>query len=235
MRRTSSLVTSVGLVVAVTVGVFASASFATGDLVSEKEQLYGDDVKPMAELKARGGVKSVVRDGERTYTLDFTAVFTPAADSEQGVGVDDGLPDLTMRQTISYPTLSGDQEFVGPVRLPFASESLGLDVHMAGECFEPQGRKGYVMKEFDPKCVQAFLSLGDRTFKVTDLFIDARSSVKPIGKDGASWMWKSTARFADPGYAFPIVSLGQDGSIEVLIGDMWAVADIGKVNFSGNS
>lgn len=243
--RASAVITSIGVVVAVALGVFASASFATEGLVTQQSDLLTDEVQPMPSLKTRGGVKAVTHKGVDGYRLSFTATFTAPQDAASArVLADGGLPQLTMRQSISFPTLSGDQEFVGPVRLPFASETLGLDVVMNptkgevdgetnGECFEPFGKDGYRMRGFKQGCTLAFLSLGDEQFDVTDLFIDVDSRVQMVGRDGTTWMWRTTATFEDPGYAFPIVSLGRGGSTEVVIGDMYGSADVGKVSFGG--
>lgn len=243
--KASTMITSIGLVVAVGLGVFASASFATAGLVTQQSDVPTDDAKPMAELRTRGGVKPVVRNGVSAYRLDFTAVFTPPPDSENRLGEDGWVvPTLTMVQAVEFPTVSGDEESVGPLQLPFTSETLALkvvmneqrgdDVKDQRECFAPAGRKGYRMKSFDANCVQAWLTLGGKDFRVTELFMDVDSSLMRVGKDGA-WMWRTKAIFEDPGYAFPIVSLGQGGSTNVWIGDMYGRAEVGKVSFGGNS
>jgi len=231
--RTPAAVTGIGLVIAVTIGVFASASFATQGLVSRQGDVITDDVRPMDDLRTHGSVKAFERKGTSGYSLDFTATFTPAPGGDnQLTRVDERVPDLTMVQSMSYPTLSDQQEFVGPVRLPFASQTLRLQVKMSGECFEAVGKNGgYRLQGFEPKCTEAWLSLGDQSFNVSDLFIDVDSRLKAVGRDGKRWMWRATATFEDPGYGFPIVSLGQGGSTTVVVGDMGGVTSTGKVKF----
>ncbi len=231
--RTPTAITGIGLVVAVTIGAFASASFATQDLISQQEDVITDDVRPMDDLRTRGSVKAFDRNGVSGYSLDFTATFTPAPDGEEQLAeIDGSVPDLVMVQSMSYPTLSDRKEFVGPVQLPFESQTLQLRVEMNGECFEPVGKDGgYRLKGFDSKCTEAWLSLGDQSFNVSELFIDLDSRLKAVGRDGQTWMWRATATFEDPGYGFPIVSLGQGGSTAVVVGDMGGVTGTGKVRF----
>lgn len=233
--RTPAVVTSVALVLAVTVGVFASASFATQGLVNQHEALVVDDYARMPELRTRGAVKPFERKDMSGYALSFSATFTPSTDSEQKLEPSDGkVPDLVMQQSIVYPTTSEDQEYVGPMKLPFSSQTLALTVRMNGECFEPVGKGGgYRLDGFDPECTQADLALGDASFPVTDLFLDVDSRLQMVGQDGERWIWRSTAKFEDPGYAFPIVSLGQGGSMMVVIGDMAGINGIDRVSFGG--
>lgn len=233
--RRSAVVTSVALVVGVTIGVFATASFATQGLVEQQDELIVDDYARMPELRTRGSVKPFERKGTSGYALSFTATFTPAPDSEQElVAFDGAVPDLVMRQSIVYPTHSDDQEFVGPMKLPFSSQTLALTVRMSGKCFEPVGQEGgYRLDGFSADCTQAALALGDESYPVTDLFIDVDSRLQMVGKDGATWRWRTTARFEDPGYGFPIVSLGQGGSTMVVVGDMAGMTEVGQVSFGG--
>ncbi len=231
--RTPAAVTGIGLVIAVTIGVFASASFATQGLVTQQGDMITDDVRPMDDLRTRGSVKVFEHKGVSGYSLDFTATFTPSpGGDDQLAKVDERVPDLTMVQWMSYPTLSDQQEFVGPVRLPFESQTLRLQVELNGECFEPAGKDGgYQLRGFDPKCTEAWLFLGGTGYDVSDLFIDVDSRLKAVGRDGQTWMWRATATFEDPGYGFPIVSLGQGGWTEVVVGDMGGTTSTGKVKF----
>lgn len=232
--RSRMAVTSIGLVVAISAGVFASASFATKGMVSQQDDVLTEDIARMPSLRTRGGVK-VFHQGESTmYRLDFTATFTPTPDGEKALHHDNGgAPDLVMMQSIGYPTLSDQQEYVGPVGLPFSSQQLQLTVQMNGECFEPFANAGWRLVDDSAKCVQAWLALGDAAFDVTELFAGVDSRLMAVGRDGRTWMWRSDASFRDPGYPFPIASLGNGGSMTVVIGDMGGTVDIGGVKFSG--
>lgn len=234
-NRTRTAITSIGLVVTISAGVFASASFATKGMVSQQSDLLTDEVGEMPSLRTRGGVKVVHKGESSAYRLDFTATFTATPDGEKRLHDDEqGAPDVAMRQSIGFPTLSDRQEFVGPVGLPFSSQALELTVRMEGDCFEPFANNGWRLADDSDKCVQATLALGDEAFDVTELFMEADSRLMQVGRDGRTWMWRSNASFSNPGYAFPIASLGQGGSMSVVIGNMGGTVDIGGVKFTGN-
>ena len=235
--RTPAAVTGIGLVIAVTIGVSASASFATQDLVSEQGDVITDDVKPMDDLRTRGSVKGIRPQGrERLFARlhrDVHAGTRRRGRAHRGRracarshdGPVDELPDAV-----------GPAGVRGAGPAPFASQTLQLRVTMNGACFEPVGKDGgYRLQGFDPKCTEAWLSLGDESFNVSDLFIDVDSRLKAVGRDGQRWMWRATATFEDPGYGFPIVSLGQGGSTTVVVGDMGGVTSTGKVKFDSKN
>ncbi len=234
MRMSRSAVLSLVVVVAVALAAFASASFAVQGVTTTGDVLT-DDIKPVESLRMSGAVKVDDRRGDRTYKMSFQATLRMHRnDAPIAQGDDTGnWPDVVIHQSIRYPVPGGDQvEFVGPVGLPFDSEELALRIGLLGACFDADGR--FVPDtQVDARCSGASLTLGDETFDVGDLLTAVDGRVWRTGRDGATVKMKLSAAFADPGYPFPITSLGDGSTITVMFGPFGGTTEVGRVSFSG--
>lgn len=236
MRRSRPAVLSVLLVVAVALAVFASSSFAVSSVTAAGDELLTDDVLPFESVRISGAVKVDDRKGETSYKLSFKATLQMRLVDARTALADEqaGWPDVVIHESIRYPTLALDDqlEFVGPVGLPFDSEELALTIGLAGACFDEDGAFEFGAKA-DVRCAAAKLTLGDVAFDVSDLLTKLEGRVWRTGQDRTVVKMKFDASFADPGYPFPITSLGDGSTMTVMFGPFGGTAEVRRVSFSG--
>lgn len=235
MRRSRSAVLGVFLVVAVAIAVFASSSLAVQTVTAAGDESLGDDVVRFASVQTSGAVKVGDRGDAPAYRLSFRAVLRMALVDARSTLANDqqGMPDVMIRQTSQYPTLQLDDqvEFVGPVGLPFGSEELGLSIVLFGDCFGEDGR--FELGKSDVRCAEAKLALGDEAFDVGELLTAVEGRVWRTGRNGEVVRMKFDASFADPGYGFPIATLGEGSETTVMWGQFGGTTEVRRVNFSG--
>ncbi len=233
-RRPHSAIWPLLLVVSVAFGVFAASSFAVSGVSAGTAELLQDDVIRLESVKTSGSVKVDHRRGEKAYRLKFRATLEMGENRGDAALQDQhAMPDVVIHQSIRYPLLALDDqiEFVGPVGLPFDSHELALGIVLAGACFE-DGDFVFDHKA-DVRCVGAQLTLGDVAFEVGDLLTAVRGRVWRTGRDGATVKMKFDATFADPGYPFPITSLGEGSETTVRFGPFGGTSHVQRVSFSG--
>ena len=119
------------------------------------------------------------------------------------------------------------------MRLPFRSETLVLTVSLKGTCFVAQPNGSFTFRG-GTRCVTSTLKLGSKTYKVSALLVTADGSVTP-NATGAPRQWSSTiqATFRNPGYTFPVATLGSGGSTALTIGSNGGKLSTRAVAFSG--
>lgn len=235
--RSRPAVLSVLLVVAVSVAVFASSSLALQDISASADDLLTDEVRPFGSLRTSGAVKVDNRRQPPTFRLDFKATFSMGAVEERfdfRAG-QETMPDVVIEQAVRYPKLGdGDQvDFVGPVALPFGSQELVLRVRILGDCFTSDDKGRLWLRDGDRKCAEATLALDGEGFDVTELLLSIEAHLWPTGRDQATWTLRSKATFQDPGYPFPIVTLGDGSRTTLLIGPFGGSTGVHRVGFSG--
>ncbi len=222
--RPRPAVISVLLVAALSLGVFATSSLAVQGTVDTTDELLARSV-PFETLRTIGGVTTVERRGERKFRLDFQATYhTDGAD--QGAPI----PDILVRQTTSYPALSDEPQFVGPAALPFRSQLLVLRVKLLGDCFFASDQIGTFVLRDHEKCVRAILTLDGKAFNVSDLLISVNARLSPSSPDGPGKL-VVIALFEDPGYPFPIASVGDKSHTTFIMGDFGSRTTIRRIRF----
>lgn len=236
--RSRPAVLSVLTVLAISVGVFVSSGLALQGVTAPTEDLLSDDIDPFDSLKTSGSVKVKDQRGERTYHLNFRATFTLGDDvADQATALHDeqgGLPDVVIEEEVLYPTLAVDQvDFVGPVALPIRSQALVLRVEISGDCLTLGNRGRMSLGEFDPKCVGASLALAGEGFDVSDLLQSVEGRLWRVGRDKATWKASFKAIFEDPGYSFPIASLGEGSRMTLVVGQYGGSTEVSRIIFGG--
>ena len=216
------------LVLALSVGVFASSSLALQDVSVAQEELLGEEVRPFSLLRTSGGVKANNPAEPAVYRMSFRAVLGVGEGEE--LVPDQRMGDVIFEQTMEYPVLSDPQSFVGPVGLPFASEHLGIQVIIPGDCFVLDDRK--VFRVADRRCGKGVLTLGGQAFDVTELLRKVDVRLRALNEQGTKWVLWAEASFNQPGYGFPIATLGGGGST-LIIGDFGGTTLLRSINFSG--
>lgn len=230
-------VLSVLLVFVVSFVVFASSSLAMQDVTASNDELLTEDVERFESVETSGAVKVKERRGELYYDLSFRATLRmPQVDARKALT--DQLnerPDVVIAQRIRYPVLAETQtDFIGPVGLPFDSEELALVINLAGPCFDEEGVFQFGNDEqLDVKCADAKLVLGDEAFDASELLTKLKGKVWHTGRYKATVKMHFQASFADPGYPFPITSIGDGSETTVMYGPFGGTTDVRRVSFSG--
>jgi hypothetical protein len=166
-----------------------------------------------------------------TFSLSFLTTFKLASNSPGIVNKSTGtLDNVVIAEQVSYPVPGG--RFVGPVRLPFSSEKLRLVVAIKGTCFVPNPVGGYMFKG-GVKCAAATLTLGPKSYNVSALLRSIIGTFKPPLPGGLpAWSGSLTAGFVNPGYTFPVATLGSGGFTSLLIGLNGASVPTRSISFA---
>ncbi len=221
------VVRSLLLVAAVAVTVFATSTI-TIQAASDVTDAQLADAKPFRSLQTVGAVAERVNANQRTfYRMDFRAIFGGEPIASSGA-----IPDIVIRQVAVYPALSDEPQFVGPAALPFRSQELALRVDLSGKCFH-EVKTGFRLRGKPGECARALLALDGKAFDVTDLFRSLSAFIAPNGPNEPDGRLFVTATFNDPGYGFPIASLGERSQTTLIIGDMGGRTTVRRVVFSG--
>lgn len=185
-----------------------------------------------ASFAFSGGVSTANPSKPATFSLSFSTSFALAANSPGIVNKATGTLDaVTVIERVSYP-LPGSRTLVGPVQLPFSSERLALVVAIKGQCFVPQPAGGYAFKG-SLKCATASLTLGQKTYNVSALLRSVTGSFALVDPAARDWKGSLGATFANPGYTFPVATLGSGGGTSLTIGLNGASAGTQSVTFAG--
>jgi hypothetical protein len=173
-----------------------------------------------------------------TFSLSFSASFAVAATSPGIVNTTTGTLDgVTVAERVSYPVPASRAAvpLVGPVALPFASERLALVVAIKGRCFVPNPASGAFVFNGTVKCVTATLRLGSKTYNLSSLLRSITGSFSLVDPAGLDWKGALTATFANPGFTFPVATLGSGGGTSLIIGPIGASLRTRAVTFSGTT
>jgi hypothetical protein len=188
---------------------------------------------PFSRFSLTGGVSADVPSEPRVFSLTFPVSFTLAPNSQGIINPTNGkLNTVTVEQDVAYPVPAAGAAQVGPVALPFSSDSLSIIVVMNSFCWSPNTRGVFTFKVTAGDCDTVQLVLNGTSYDVSSLVTSISGSMSP--KDAAKFTWsgKLKATFVNPGYTFPIATLGSAGGTILTIGQDGGVAATRSVSFS---
>jgi hypothetical protein len=147
------------------------------------------------------------------------------------------LDAVTVQERVSYPmpAARAAAPLVGPVQLPFSSEHLTLVVAIKGRCFVPDPATGSYDFQGTVKCATATLKLGSKTYRVSSLLRSITGSFTRVAGAVGDWNGSLSATFANPGYTFPIATLGSGGGTSLVIGPNGGSVGTQSIVFSGTT
>jgi len=184
-----------------------------------------------------GGVSTSAPARPSTFSLSFTTSFALPANSPGIVNTSARtLDNITIEEHVSYPVPAAKAraQFVGPAQLPFSSEKLALVVAIKGKCFISQPASGgYVFRGSLNKCATATLTLGNTSYKVSSLLKSITGTFTPSQTGAPQWTGSLSARFASPGYTFPVATLGSGGGTSLIIGANGGTLATRSITFGG--
>ena len=215
MRKPATSARAIAILAGAAVAAFAVSTAAVSSATTNQATGIAAFKYPFAKFSYTGGVSTSRPLKPATFALSFNSQFTLAAKSPGIVDPTTGLlDDVTVTEQVAYPVPGG--QFVGPVRLPFKSETLDLAVTLKGKCFV-SSPKGFIFRN-GLQCVTSTLKLGSKTFKVSALLVTCDGSVVPNPAAGNQWTASLGATFKNPGYTFPVATLGSGGFTALTIG-----------------
>jgi hypothetical protein len=190
---------------------------------------------PFSSFSFSGGVSTTAPANPKTFSLTFTTSFALNANSPGIVNQQTGTLDtVTIKERVSYP-IPGGAQLVGPAQLPFSSEKLMLLVAVAGKCLILQPSSGQYVFTGSLSCVTSTLTLGTTSYNVASLLTSVRGSFTPPNPaSGTEGSGSLTASFANPGYTFPVATLGSYGGTTLQIGSNGATVATQGVTFTGS-
>lgn len=190
---------------------------------------------PFSSFSFSGGVSTSAPASPATFSLNFTTSFALNANSPGIVNMKTGTLDtVTIKERVSYP-IPGTQ-LVGPAQLPFSSEKLMLLVAIAGKCWIHQASSGQYVFNGSLACVTSTLTLGTASYSVVSLLTSVSGTFTPPNPaSGTGWSGSLTATFSNPGYTFPVATLGSYGGTTLQIGDNGATVATQGVTFTGST
>jgi len=232
MRKPATSARAIAILAGAAVAAFAVSTAAVSSATTNQATGIAAFKYPFAKFSYSGGVSTSRPLKPSTFALTFNSQFTLAAKSPGIVDPTTGLlNDVTVTEQVAYPVPGG--KFVGPVRLPFKSEVLDLAVTLKGKCFAASP-KGYIFTARNlQQCVTSTLKLGSKTFKVGALLVTCDGSVVPNPAAGNQWSASLGATFRNPGYTFPVATLGSGGFTALAIGGNGARRATQIISFSG--
>jgi len=187
---------------------------------------------PFSSFSFSGGV-SAPTPANSSFTLSFTTSFALAANSPGIVNPATGTLDkVTVKEKVSYPIPAAGAQLVGPAQLPFGSETLTLSVAIAGKCFVPTPTGTYMFSG-GLTCATSTLTLGTSSFNVSSLLTSLTGTFTPPSPaSGTGWTGSLAAGFSNPGYTFPVATLGSGGGTTLTIGSNGANVPTQSVTFT---
>jgi hypothetical protein len=186
---------------------------------------------PFAKFSFTGGVSTPTPSKPSTFKLTVTSSFTLSPKSPGIASPASGtLDNVTFTEQVSYPVPGGS--FVGPVRLPFRSQTLQLTVGIKGTCFVPTPTGGFEFRG-NLKCVTSSLKLGSKTYKVSALLTSVGGTFTRSPTGAPVWSASLHAGFKNPGYTFPVATLGSGGFTSLTIGRNGGKLATSSITFAG--
>jgi hypothetical protein len=213
------------------VGAFVVSTAAVSSATSPADRSQAAPAFPFAKYAFAGSVVNTGGAKQTSFSLAYSTSFQLASNSDGLVDPASGtLKTVTIEEDVSYPVPGSGR--VGPVGLPFASDKLAIVVMLQGTCFTPSPVGGYQFSG-DLNCTTALISLQDKSYKATSLLKSVSGSFTPSSSAPGSWSGKLAAVFTNPGYTFPVATLGTLGGSVLTIGDNGGSALTKKITFSG--
>ncbi len=231
MRKPGTSMRAIGILACASAAAFAISTAAVSSATVSQAVGVTSVKYPFAAFSFTGGVSTARPSRPSRFGLVFTTVFTLSPKS-QGLTVPatGKFGDVTIAEQVKYPMPGGS--FVGPVRLPFRSESLLLTVTIKGSCFVAQPDGSFVF-DASLRCVRSSLKLGARTYKVSALLRSVGGSFTPSPTGAQMWTGSVKAEFASPGYTFPVATLGSGGFTSLTIGGNGGKLATSSITFTG--
>jgi hypothetical protein len=169
----------------------------------------------------------------KTFTLSFGTEFRLAENGPSVINEDrNSLKAIHIQEAVRYPVPSS-KDFVGPAKLPFGSRSLTLNVGIRGFCFPADANGSYSFNGKVGECATASLVLGQKRYKIASLLQSISGSFRPSAQDGRNWTGQLSATFRNPGYTFPVATLGRAGGTTFVIGKNGGRANTRSISFEG--
>jgi hypothetical protein len=228
VKKPGTSTRAVVILIAASAAAFAISTAAVSSATTSQPAAGAAVKYPFAKFSFTGGVSTAPSS---RFGLTFATSFTLNPKSPGITNPASGtLQNVAIIEQVSYPVPGG--AFVGPVRLPFRSETLALTVAISGKCFVALPTGGY---GFNGKlsCVTATLKLGSKTYKVAALLKSVSGTFTMSATGAPVWTGSVQAKFASPGYTFPVATLGSGGFTSLTIGDNGGKLGTHSITFAG--
>jgi hypothetical protein len=215
----------------VAVATFVGSTVAVSAM-SSRRTASANITYPFAKSAIGGRVNAPI-PGTNTFALTFTTKFTLAQASHGLIDpANNQFGNVTVASNLAYPIPNPGGATVGPVALPFSSETLALNVAIQGSCFRFNGT-AYAFSGTPSACATAALTLGQTSYDVSPLLTVVAGQFTPRNAAKTKWAGSLTAQFTNPGYTFPIAALGSQAAITLTIGNDGTIAPTKSVSFNG--
>jgi len=231
VRKPGTSARAIAILASAAAAAFAISTVAVSAATANQVPSVAAVKFPFAKFSFTGGVSTTKPTRPTTFALTFKTSFTLNSRSPGIVDPTTGtLDNIAITEQVAYPIPGG--KFVGPVRLPFRSETLVLGVTLRGKCFVSQPNGEFLFRG-GRQCVTSTLKLGSKTYKVSGLLVTADGSVVPSPTGAPQWTSSIQATFRNPGYTFPVATLGAGGFTELTIGGNGGKRATQSVTFGG--
>jgi hypothetical protein len=223
---------ALAILVVAAIGTFAVSTVAVSAMGASVPQLPAVQF-PFSKFAFSGSVHSVTpkTTNVTSYALGFHSAFTLAAGSDGLVDpATNALGDVKIQQDVAYPVANPGGSVVGPVGLPFSSDTLSLIIIVRGSCFTKNAAGAFAFTG-DTKCVTADLVLQGSSYDVSSLLGSVKGTFTPSSTVPGRWTGTIAATFTDPGYTFPVATLGPGGQTSFSIGNDGASGPTKRVAF----
>jgi hypothetical protein len=231
VRKPGTSARAIAILAGASVAAFAISTAAVSSATTNQAATVAAVKFPFTKFSLTGGVSTTHPARPSTFGLTFATSFTL---SPKSPGISDPasgtLDNISITEQVSYPVPGGP--FVGPVRLPFRSETLALTVAIKGTCFVSQSNGGFAFRG-SLKCVTSSLKLGSKTYKVSALLTSVGGTFTPSATGAPMWTSSLHASFRNPGYTVPVATLGSGGFTTLTIGPNGGKLHTRAVAFSG--
>jgi hypothetical protein len=232
MKLWGSPARAIAILAGASIAAFAVSTAAVSSATTHLRMSSAASKYPFSSFSFNGGVSTSTPANPTTFSLTFTTSFALAANSPGIVNTATGTLDkVTVTERVAYPIPASGAQLVGPAQLPFSSEKLALAVAIKGRCLIPSGNGTYVFSG-SLSCVTSTLTLGSTSYSVSSLLTSINGTFTPPSPASGLGTGSLTASFSNPGYTFPVATLGSGGSTTLTIGPNGASAATESVTFT---
>lgn len=237
MRIQGSPVRAVVILAGAAIAAFAVSTAAVSSATTHPSLPAAGFKYPFSSFSFSGGVSTSAPANPTAFSLNFTTSFALDPNSPGILNSKTGTLDtVTIKERVSYPVPESSAQLVGPAQLPFSSEKLMLLVAVAGKCWVLQPASGQYVFNGSLSCVTSTLTLGTASYNVASLITSVSGTFTPPNPaSGTGWSGSLTATFSNPGYTFPVATLGSSGGTTLQIGDNGATVATQGVTFTGST
>ena len=234
MTTQKSIGPAVGILMLVGIAAFVATTLAVSSASTDFAAKSGPSIEhPFSTFSFTGSVGTAKPTQPKNFTLGFNTAFTLAQDDPGIVNQRAKTLDaVRIQEAVEYPVPSS-QRFVGPARLPFGSQLLLLKIRIRGRCFPANPNNSYNFIGEVKDCATASLVLGKKSYDVLSLLKGISGNFTPSSTKGRSWTATISATFKNPGYTFPVATLGRHGGTSFLIGNSGGTLATRAISFEG--